>query len=86
VGIILVSALLVIPGAAGMQLFRNYRGVLLSSLVIGVVSVVLGLYISFWLDVASGAAIVLVLFALFLVCMAVSPRRSYMWRITGRTG
>ncbi|MEW6552985.1 MAG: metal ABC transporter permease [Actinomycetota bacterium] len=84
VGIILVSALLVIPGAAGMQLFRNYRGALVAALVVGVASVVLGLYISFWYDVASGATIVLVMFAFFLVSMALSPRRAYMWRLTRR--
>ncbi len=78
VGIILVSALLVIPGAAGMQVSRNYRGVIAVALAVGVVSVVLGLYLSFWYDVASGATIVLVLFALFLLCMAFSPRRVYL--------
>jgi zinc transport system permease protein len=85
VGIILVSALLVIPGATGMQLFRNYRGALLAALAVGAASVVLGLYLSFWFDVASGATIVLVLFALFLVSMALSPRRAYMWRLTRKT-
>lgn len=85
VGIILVSALLVIPGAAGMQLFRNYRGALVAALIVGVVSVVLGLYLSFAYDVASGATIVLVMFALFVVSMALSPRRAYMWRLTRRS-
>jgi zinc transport system permease protein len=85
VGIILVSALLVIPGAAGMQLFRNYRGALLAALAVGVISVVLGLYLSFAYDVASGATIVLVMFALFMLSMALSPRRAYMWRLTRRS-
>jgi len=85
VGIILVSALLVIPGAAGMQLFRNYRGALVAALIVGVVSVVLGLYLSFVYDVASGATIVLVMFAMFMVSMALSPRRAYMWRLTRRS-
>ncbi len=85
VGIILVSALLVIPGAAGMQLSRNYRGALVAALIVGVVSVVLGLYLSFSYDVASGATIVLVMFALFVVSMALSPRRAYMWRLTRRS-
>ena len=85
VGIILVAALLVIPGAAGIQLSRNYRGVLVIAVVVGVAAVVLGLYISFLADVASGAAIVLVLFALFIVSMALSPRRSYMQRIRKRS-
>ncbi len=85
VGIILVAALLVVPGAAGIQLSRNYRGVLAIAVVVGVASVALGLYLSFLVDVASGASIVLVLFALFIVCMAVSPRRSYMRRIRQRS-
>ncbi len=75
VGIILVSALLVIPGATGLQISRNYRGVLAVSVVTGMVSVVLGLFLSDWLDVASGATIVMVMFAFFLLSLAISPRR-----------
>jgi ABC-type Mn2+/Zn2+ transport system permease subunit len=78
VGIILVSALLVVPGAAGIQLSRNFRGVLVSAVVIGVASVWLGLYLSYLYDVASGATVVLVMFGAFLLCMAFSPRRRYM--------
>ncbi len=84
VGIILVSALLVIPAAAGVQLSRNYRWVLLIAVLVGTASVVLGLYLSFWYDVASGATIVLVLFASFLLSMAFSPRRRYMQRLRRR--
>lgn len=78
VGIILVSALLVIPAAIGMQLCKNYRNVLVVSILSGVVGVVTGLFLSSWFDVASGATIVLVLFFLFVLSMVFSPRRSYM--------
>lgn len=84
VGIILVSALLVIPGATGLQLSRNYRGVLVISLGAGLASVAAGLFLSFNYDVASGATIVLVLFALFLVGVALSPRRAYMQKLLRR--
>ncbi|MDY6793802.1 MAG: metal ABC transporter permease [Actinomycetota bacterium] len=84
VGIILVSALLVVPGAAGMQLYRNYRRVMVASVIMGIAAVIAGLYLSFWFDVASGATIVLVLFALFLISMALSPRRKYMQRWRAR--
>lgn len=77
IGIILVSALLVIPGAIGMQLSKNYRGVMAFSVAFAVCSVVLGLVFSYQFDLASGASIVLVLFGLFLVALALSPRRSY---------
>jgi len=86
VGIILVSALLVIPGATGIQLSRNYRGVLVVSLLTGVASVVLGLYLSFWYDIPSGATIVLTLFAVFLAAMGLSPRRTYMQGLKTRGG
>lgn len=86
VGIILVSALLVVPGAAGTQLSRNYRGVLAAAVAVGTASVVLGLYLSFWFDIASGATIVLVLFAAFLLCMAASPRRGYVRRLRRTSG
>lgn len=76
VGIILVTALLVIPGAAGIQLFRNYRNVLAFSTISGVLSVSAGLFLSSWLDVASGATIVLVLFGVFVISAAFNPRRS----------
>lgn len=81
VGIILVSALLVIPGAVGMQLARNYRGVIAVSMVTGLVGVVVGLFLSWWLNVESGATIVLVLFAFFLLSMVLSPKRSYMLKM-----
>lgn len=83
VGIILISALIVIPGATGLQMSRNYRRVILFSLVSAVLSVVLGLQLSFTFNVASGATIVLVMFAFFLLAVAVSPRRSYMRRLFG---
>ncbi len=84
VGIILVSAFLVIPGATGLQLSRNYRGALLGSLAAALVSLAVGLKLSFSFDVASGAAIVLGLFGAFLVTVAVSPRREYIQRLVTR--
>lgn len=76
VGIILVSALLVIPAAAGMQLSRNYRGAMVLSLLVSTAAVFLGLFLSFRYNVASGAAIVLVLFALFLLSFSAASVRS----------
>ena len=85
VGIILISALIVIPGATGLQISRNYRVVVLVSLASGLVSTIAGLYLSFRLPVASGATIVLIMFGLFLLGVLVSPRRGYMQRIKRKT-
>ena len=47
---------------------------------IGVVSAVVGLYISYWLDVASGATIVLVESAVFLLALTFGPRTGLLAR------
>ena len=47
---------------------------------LAVASSVVGLYLSFWLDVASGATIVLVQTALFLAILALSPRTGLLRR------
>ena len=75
VGIILVQALLVIPAAAAYQLTRNFIRMMLISVLIGLISGVLGLFLSYWCDLASGATIVLTAAAIFFICFLFSPRR-----------
>ena len=70
VGITLVVALMVTPAAAALQITRRLGSTLLVAAAIGVVSGVSGLYVSYYLDVASGPGIVLVSFALFLLVSA----------------
>jgi manganese/iron transport system permease protein len=74
VGIILVVAMLVTPAAAAQLLTVRFTRVMLLAGVIGITSAVAGLYLSYWLDVASGATIVLVQTATFLVVLAIGPR------------
>ncbi|HNQ34789.1 MAG TPA: metal ABC transporter permease [bacterium] len=59
VGIVLVSALLVIPGAIGRRLAANYRGMALISVLAGALASVGGLLLAYRLDLPAGAAIVL---------------------------
>jgi len=73
VGVVLVSALIVIPGATASRLSRNYRGMLTVSLVIGLAGSFGGLLISYYYPVPPGAAIVLILAAIFVLSMAVKP-------------
>ncbi len=79
VGIILVSALLVIPAAAAFQFTHNFRTMMLLSVLIGIVSGVAGLLLSYQLDLASGATIVLVATVIFGLCFAFSPKRRRWW-------
>jgi ABC-type Mn2+/Zn2+ transport system permease subunit len=75
VGIVLVSALIVTPAAAAYQLTEDFRRMMLLAVLIGVASAVGGLLLSYPLNTASGATIVLLATAMFFVSALVSPRR-----------
>ena len=74
VGIILVVAMLITPAATAQMLTVRFMRLMLLAAAVGIVSAVIGLYLSYWLDVASGATIVLAQTALFLLALVVGPR------------
>jgi len=65
VGIILVSALIVIPAAAARYVTENFKTLLGLSTLIGVSSCLIGLFLSYFLDTPSGATIVLTATGIF---------------------
>jgi zinc transport system permease protein len=69
VGLILVEALLVMPAAIGYQLAGGYRSMLAISVASAVLSAIVGLMVSYVLNVAAGATIVLVLAVLFFAAL-----------------
>jgi zinc transport system permease protein len=74
VGIILVSALLVIPGATAQLFAKNLYLMIATSCGIAVISTVLGLILSYELDIAPGGSIVLTATAIFLLALLVKKR------------
>jgi ABC-type Mn2+/Zn2+ transport system permease subunit len=84
VGIIMVVAMLVTPAATAQLLVVRFGQMLALAVGAAVVSAVVGLYLSFYLNVASGASIVLVETALFGAALAFSPRRGLLARRTRR--
>jgi manganese/iron transport system permease protein len=86
VGIILVVAMLVTPAATAQMLTVRFTALMATAAVVGVLSAVVGLYLSYWLDVASGATIVLVQTALFLVALALGPRGLLARRVSRGSG
>ena len=74
VGIILVVAMLITPAATAQLLTVRFTRLMLLAAAVGVVSSVIGLYLSYWFDVASGATIVLVQTGLFLLALVFGPR------------
>jgi manganese/iron transport system permease protein len=89
VGIILVVAMLVTPAATAQLLTVRFTRLMLTAAVVGIASAVVGLYVSYWLDVASGATIVLVQTGLFVLALVLGPRgliarrRGRVSRLTG---
>ncbi|GAP22877.1 metal ABC transporter permease [Leptolinea tardivitalis] len=75
VGIGLVAAMLVTPAASAFLLTNRLSRMMLVSAGIGVLSSVLGLYISYYVSIASGSAIVLVSTLIFIFSYLFSPRK-----------
>lgn len=74
-GALLISSLIVFPALTSMRLFKSYRSVILSSVVLAAVSFCLGMCISFWYGTPAGASIVVVDVILFMICAFVSWMR-----------
>lgn len=70
VGIILVVALLVTPSATAYLLSQRFFRMMVLGVVLAALAAVIGLYLSYYLNVASGAAIVLVSTCLFFLVLA----------------
>ncbi len=67
VGIIMVIALLTIPGAISRQHMKGLPGIMAGSVLLGAIFVTSGLAVSYLLDVPSGATIILIAAAAFFL-------------------
>lgn len=67
VGLLLVSAIMIVPVAAAQQLSRSFRSTFVGAVVVGVVSSLVGLTTSFYVSVPPGPTIVCVALGCFLV-------------------
>lgn len=78
VGVGLVAAMLVTPGATAYLLARRLPAMMVIAAACGAFSSLAGLYLSFYLNVASGAAVVLVATGVFLLVFMLAPERGYL--------
>lgn len=74
VGVILVVAMLVTPAATAQLLLVRFERLMVMAAVLAMVAAVSGLYLSFYLNVASGASIVLVETLFFGIALLLGPR------------
>lgn len=79
VGVILVLSLLITPGATAYLLVKRLHQVMILGAVIGVISSISGMYLSYFFNLPSGPAIVLVVTGLFVLAFLFSPRHGVLF-------
>ncbi|MGW2092190.1 metal ABC transporter permease [Promicromonospora sukumoe] len=84
VGVILVVAMLIIPGATAYLLTDRFGRMLVIAPVLSAVCSVTGIYLSYWLDAASGALVVLVQGAMFALVYLFAPRHGLLGKQVSR--
>lgn len=80
VGVILVVAMLIIPGATAYLLTDRFGRMLIIAPVMSVVSSVVGIYLSYWIDASSGGLVVVVQGVVFTAVYLLSPRHGVLLR------
>jgi len=74
VGLLLVSAIMIIPVAAAQQVTNSFKSTMILSSVLGLTASLTGLLISFFVDIPPGPTIVMIALALFaLMALAATP-------------
>ena len=76
VGIMLLMSLITIPQMTANLFTSNYSRIVVWSVLIGFISCVLGLFLSYFLNVPSGAFIIFTLITFFFICKGVKSFRS----------
>lgn len=69
VGVLLVSALLIVPAASALQFARSFRGALVLSVVAGVISVLIGVFAAAQYGYPTGASVALASTSVFAVAV-----------------
>ena len=66
-GTLLISSLIIFPGLTAMRVFKSYRAVVISAAVQSVVCLIVGLFVSFYAETATGATVVCINLACFIL-------------------
>ena len=66
-GTLLISSLIIFPGLTAMRVFKSYKAVVISAAVQSVLCVVIGLFVSFYAETATGATVVCINLCCFIL-------------------
>ncbi|WP_049780049.1 metal ABC transporter permease [Desulfotomaculum nigrificans] len=70
VGLLMVSSLMILPVVTAMRVVKSFRGAILTAVIMAEVAVAVGLFASFYLNLAPGGTIVMTSVLLLLVTLA----------------
>lgn len=70
-GALLISSLIIFPTISARQIFKSYKSVIISSVVISVFCFIVGLFVNFYVDMPVGSTIVIVNLAVLIVFIVV---------------
>ena len=71
VGILLVSALITLPIAISMRITKGFKQLIALSIILGELSVILGLIIAFYMNISPGGVIVVLLVVMLILTMTI---------------
>lgn len=71
VGILLVSALITLPIAISMRITKGFKQLIALSVILGELSVILGLIIAFYMNISPGGVIVVLLVVMLILTMTI---------------
>ena len=80
VGVVLVISLMVGPGITAYLLVKELHQVMGLGAILGVMATISGVYVSYYFNIPSGPAIVLVTFSLFVLALLFSPSQGILTR------
>jgi manganese/iron transport system permease protein len=80
VGVALMLAMLITPAASAQLLTRRLPIMMATAAAIGALANLTGLYLSYYVNIASGPAMVLVATAIFALVFLFAPQRGLIWR------
>ena len=66
-GVMLISSIIIFPALTSMRIFKSFKKVVISSAIVSVVSFLIGIYLSYLYNISTGATIVLVNLAMFII-------------------
>jgi len=75
VGALLIGAMMIIPAIIAMQFSKNFKNSVVYAIFISIVSVILGLFISYYASLPSGATIVVLLLCFFIISLVCKKKQ-----------